>query len=725
MRRLLRRLALAAAALAILLAAALFVFVRRPLPPRSGIERLPGLDGPVTIEYDARAIPHVRARTTLDAMRALGWLHAGDRLLQMETRRRAALGTLSAVFGPKALDYDREARLLGHRVLAERALEAADEETRAILEAYAEGVNAYLGSNPLPIEITAAGFRPEPWRPADSLAFASLMYHRLSEARERGRSALRSIRHWGLDAALPTLPPGTVVPPGIGTLPPPDPSGPAPRPLSAPAGSNAWAVAGSRTASGGALLCGDPHLGPEMPGVWYAADLRADDGFHAFGLTLAGIPGVPIGGNDRVAWSITMHQADDVDLFLEHVDASGERYEDDGAWVPLERRTETIEVAGAAPVRLDVTATRRGSLTTEDGVVWSEAIAFTREPISLRPFLDADRAADGDGLRRAFAAYRGPAFNVVWADATGSIGAFVAGAIPSRRAGDGRLPQPGWDPAWGWEGLFPPPALPSVIDPPEGFVASANDDWSAAGLVPPYPGFWASPWRVRRIREVLEADAKADVGAMRSLQNDHLSGYAIATRDALASRSFDDRDAAAARDALAAWDGSVERRGPSLLFFTFLRELRRSASPAAPPPGWGALLDLVRAGGPTVAPALSRAYREVGSDPARWDFGARHRLLYRHPFVSLFDVGPVELPGEVHTVGVAGFSLADPFAVRHIASARWMRDFGDGTTRIVLPLGESGQVFDLHRSDQLDAWSHRRDFPFVEAPRVSRVDLAP
>lgn len=723
MKRALRLLVLSVAFVAAVVFLALLVVVRRPQPPSTGTHRLAGLDAPVTVVLDARGVPHVRAATEADAWRALGWRHAGDRFAQMELRRRAARGTLSELFGPALAGMDREAVAQGYLEDARRALAAASARERAALEAYAQGVNAWLDAATLPLELTLVGAAPAPWTPEDSLAFGALMNAGLSEAPSRERMYLAAARAHGLETAAAFAALGEPAPTAI----PPierllgasgDPAGPDGR---GARGSNAWAVSGARSATGRPLLAGDPHLGAEMPGVWYAAHVTSADGLDAAGLTLPGTPGVFIGRNRDLAWSITMHQADDADLFLSGRD-------------------------GAVDER------------------WREA--WRIRPQAFSCFLEAARARTGASLRAAFASHTGPSMNVVWAEAAGSVGVFVAGSIPDRAGGDGRLPVPDGDPAWAWKGLVPFEDLPNVVDPPEGFVASANDDWSAAGGRVPWPGLFYSNDRVLRIRQVLEGMPRATVDEFRSLQNDHRSLYADRVVAALAAVPLDDPDARRARAILQSWDRVADRRGPSLLFYLFMRDLRATAFAARErrgsiPAGWTALDAMVASGQGAglwddpatpetetkeaaiegaLARALARADSEDGDDPGGWRYGARHRLLYRHPgsdlapwLSRLLDVGPVELPGDSHTVGVAGLGLGSrSMAVRGIASARVIFDLGEpDASRLVLPIGQSGHLFARHRRDQLDAWSEGRDFPFpftsagVDRVGVSRLNLVP
>jgi penicillin amidase len=753
----LRRAACAAIAIVALFVAAAFVAVRRPLPPRTGTHALPALEAPVEIAFDARALPHVRARTTHDAFRALGWLHAGDRFFQMEMRRRAARGRLSEALGPAAFATDVESRREAHGSLAERDLDALSSEESEIVRAYTEGVNAYLVSHARPLELAALGIQPQPWTPEDSLAVERLMYAFLSDSGERERGVLDAVAAHGLDVALEALaledgrpphrPPIENVP-----LAPLDQ-----RPVEPPAGgaSNAFALAGTRTSSGKPLLGSDPHLPLEPIPIWYAAHLTSADGLDVAGVTLAGLPFVAIGHNGRVAWGITMQQADDTDLFLER---------DGGA-----TRRETILVKGEGPRSVLVGETARGPVIGRAGVAFvAEARASRGAPVGVAAFLRAARARGGEELRAAFRLYQGPPINVVWADVAGHIGMQAAGALPLRRSGDGRVPTPAWTGAYGWTGLRAAGDLPSIEDPVEGFVASGNDDWSQSGRPLPYPGHYLGHDRIARLREVLSATSGGDVAAVRALQGDLVSLYARRVAAAMAAMRFEDPAAERAREVLARWDGRADMRGPSLLFYAAMVEIRRAApgsrersSRAALPIGWDGLAEMIvngagasfwddpetpdieareRVVGAALARALARAEREDGANPRFWSFGRRHQARFDHPFSSalpalrpFLDLGPVALPGEWSNPRVAGFSLRrGTYGVVHIQSMRMIVDLGDvDASRFVLPLGQSGQVADRHRADQLETWAAGEDFAFpftraaVDAATLARIRLVP
>ena len=763
------------AAAAVLLAALVgaTAFLMGPLPSRRGRVAVPYLLAPVDARFDRQGVPHVRSVLEVDAWRALGFIHAADRLFQMELRRRAAEGRLAEVFGAAAAAMDREARVSGYAAMARRDWDLLSERERVTLEAYADGVNAFLADQLLPLEMRALSLTPEPWTPVDSLAFGRLLQADLSIAGAVERGAFEHARAHGPEAAIALLdasePGSSRVAPEIAEL------------LAgsnrsagmieaatetAPSGSNAWALAGSRTASGKPLLAGDPHLAAERPGVWYAAHLTSADGLDVVGLTLPGVPGIVMGHNGRVAWSLTMHQADDSDLFVEQVDWSNGTYKHGGAWVPLTRTTETIHVKGGADVVVEVARTAHGSIVENldelPGFALARAFAPAALPQGPRAFLDAARARSGAELITAWSHFRGPSVNVCWADVTGAIGVKVAGAIPRRPAGDGRFPVPGWTATYDWIGTIPADALPAIAEPEDGFVATANDDWNASGRPLPYPGFYAGPDRAHRARELGLALAAASVSDMRAMQNDVYSPYAARIVSILGRLTYDDSRAAKAASVLSAWNAHAETRGPSRLFFAFMKEVRKEAGPSSVRVTWSMLermiegIDIqsfwddpgtkrVETRGERIERALVRAIqrveREDGADPARWSFGKPHRLVYEHPFASVLPasiakhlaLGPVELPGEWHTLDVAGFPLrGERYDVSEIPSARFIVDLSrPDASRLVLPLGQSGQLFDRHAKDQLRAWSSARDFPLpftakaVAAATISTVRFVP
>jgi len=755
------------------------LLARLPLPVRNGRLHLRRLTAPAEVRFDRRGTPHIRAATEEDAYRVLGWVHAGDRLFQMELRRRAASGRLSEIFGRTTLPIDEAARRNRHDDRAREELEALSPRARTLLACYAEGVNGYIASRPRPLEMVVLGIVPEPWTSLDSLSFERLMFSNLTESSALEDDRLSRILAYGVDPFLEVFDAGEGRPTLVPSAPPYSRGGqtlsrtPIGR-LEGAAGSNAWALSGSRTASGRPLLANDPHLQAEMPAVWYAAHLSSRDGLDVAGLTLAGLPGIVIGHNGSVAWGITMQQADDADLFIERLDPPGRRYEWAGRLLPIEERSERIGLRGEAEIEVPVRATMHGPIVEElsgsDGASLALAKSWASDLAlgSFEAFFLASRARDHQEIQKAWTHYGGPPINVCWASRDGHIGLKVAGSIPARPAGDGRLPVPGWTASYDWKGLVSSEDLPRYMDPAEGFVASANDDWTASGRALPYPGDYAGRERVDRIRQVLSSARAAQVPDMRELQSDVLSFYALRVQGALRRLTLRGPSAARAREILRDWDGRAQRRGAARLFYAFLSDLRRRVFlpherrlGSTLPVTWELLARMIEGSAgnelwddpatkeretreavvaASLSLSLARIESEEGPVPADWSWAHVHTLSYQHPFTRRFgilrhflDIGPVELPGEWHTVNVAGFSLqSGRFDVRHVPSARVIFDLDDpDLSRLVLPLGQSGQFQDVYDDDQTRAWADNRDFAFpfsaaaVDAASVAVLRLIP
>ena len=449
---------------------------------RDGTAAIPGLAAPVTVRWDRWGVPYVEAGSVEDLAAALGWLHADDRFTQMELGRRVAAGRLAELAGERALPLDRKFRTLRFAETAERLWQAAGPESRSWLTAYARGVNAWLtqrgGDLPPDLVLLAGhGFRPEPWRPQDSLSFVMLMANDLSFWNGRPEEAhFRWLRELGVERTLDLAGGPRHVPQAILAL--ATAAGDAERrgagdarsggeveaAAEAPAspGSNNWALAGRRTASGAPLVANDPHLPFRIPGTWYQALLRAP-GYEVAGMTLPGVPGVVIGRNADVAWALTNVMLDDHDVFFEDMETTpdgGRRVRRGDAWLPVEVRRETIGVGGGESESLELFTTDRGPLLPADealglpprSLAWTLYETDGADPTSA--FLTLGRAATVDEAAAAVGGYVGPAQNLVMADRDGGVLWTILGRLPVRRTGDGWLPSPGWQPRYGWDGLL-------------------------------------------------------------------------------------------------------------------------------------------------------------------------------------------------------------------------------------------------------------------------------
>lgn len=607
---------LGAALLAVLLLAAAggYFYLQRSLPKTEGEFGVAGISAQVEIQRDRYGIPHIRAQTHADAAFALGFVHAQDRLWQMEMNRRIGSGRLAEILGPAALETDRFVRTLGVRRAAQANLRTIDDETRALLEAYAAGVNAFLATSPvLPPEFWLTGARPEPWTPVDSAVWIKMMAWDLSK---NWRDELLRMR---LAQTLPLARIHELLPPYPGDAPLEiadlktlyssleqggvQLAGETDRLLAAAAqlvaqapggppeglGSNNWVVNGTRSASGKPLLANDPHLGLTAPPVWYFAHLSVA-GQNVIGATLPGVPAIVLGRNDRIAWGFTNTGPDVQDLYIERLDAAGNYLTPEGPR-PFTVIEEHIKVKGAPEEILRVRVSRHGPVISDalklgqDLAPRGHVIAFAwtallEDDKTLQAAHKLAGARDWDGFLAAARDFHVPQQNMVYADVDGNFGFIAAGRVPLRRPDNdlkGLAPAPGWDAKYDWAGWIPFEELPQQYNPTSGRIWTANEKITPPG----YPHFitsdWEVPFRSRRIGEQLEATPKHGVASFARLQADVLS---LAMREALPHLLKTEPKSERARRAmalLAKWDGTSDAaRSEPLIAWAWWRELTRA-----------------------------------------------------------------------------------------------------------------------------------------------------
>ncbi|WP_027285160.1 penicillin acylase family protein [Rubritepida flocculans] len=702
------------------------------LPAREARIALPGLSAPVEIRLGAEGVPRIAAANERDAAMALGYLHARDRLFQMETMRRGAQGRLAEVAGPAALRADRFTRLLGLAQRAEEDLAALDAPTRALLDAYALGVNARIaerGRFAAP-EFLILG-APEAWRPEHSLLWAKVMGLWLSgnwrTEIERARLAAvlpegRVWDLWPLDrsagradvAALPGLERLLAAIPRFGED--------APLPSSA---SNAWAVAGARSASGAPLLAADPHLGYGAPILWYLARIEFPDGRFLAGATAPGVPFLVIGRNADLAWGFTTTHSDTQDVFLDPESAA------------RVTRTEVIRVRGGAPVTMTVRETANGPVVSDldetprgDGRVLSLRMA-NLEPrdSSARGLLALNRARSLAEARAAAALIASPPQNLMVAERGGGIAMYLTGRTPLRAEGhDGA--QPGTEP---WRGFLDFEALPHVENPASGVLVNANNRVSPEG----HPAFlgrdWPGDWRFRRIHALLAERERHDAAGFAAMQMDALSLLARESLPLLRALPRGTGALAAAQALLAEWDGTMAAERPEpLIWAGFARRMPQLALAQARVPEAPASAEFLRfllsgeeraawwCGGDcramaalALAEAVGELAREHGPDPARWRWGAAHLARFEHPLLRFVPglgalVGlSAPVSGDGETVQRQSFRAGGraPFQAVHGAGLRFVADLADPDGALaVIATGQSGHPLSPHWSDQFEAW---------------------
>lgn len=687
-------------------AAALGVLRVAGMPQTDGRLALQGPRGELRILRDDAGIPHVYAASERDAWFAVGLLHAQDRLWQLEMNRRIVAGRLAEVLGPSALEADRFLRTLGVRRHAERVLAALDDDTRAALQAYADGINAGIAlvrDAPwkLSPEFLLTGARPEPWTPADSIGWSTMMAWDLSanHASELLRFALSErISTEQLADLMDTDPPLQTLDfaklyDGIArgevaqllrALPPGNIDG---------IGSNNWVVDGSRSVSGKPLLANDPHLGLKAPALWYLAHLSAP-GLEVAGATLPGMPMVILGRNTRIAWGFTNTGPDTQDLYLEQLDASDPtRYRTPDGWAAFTERSEVIRVKGAPDVTLKVRETRHGPVISDvhpqaAGTMKSRRLgeryvlafqwaALQTEDATVRAAFGINRARDWASFVAAVRETGAPQQNMVYADVDGNVGYIAPGRVPLRRPDNdlhGLAPAPGWDPRYDWTGWVPFEALPQSFAPPEGVIVTANQKVVAPGAPYFLGAEWTLPYRFDRIHERLAAADRHDVSSFAGIQSDVVSPAVAQLLPFLRQARAASESGGAALERLRHWRGEMRADAPEPLIATaWIDRLRRmvfedEAGEALFPllerqrvrhtalvraltsPAHAAWCDDVRTEKAERCDelrdrALEEAVRDLsrryGSDIAKWRWGDAHVAVSEHrPFSKVAPLAP-------------------------------------------------------------------------------------
>jgi len=772
--KILRGTALAALLLLAAAAAAFFWFRSSGRPQRQGESPLAGLAAPVDVRFDRFGVPTVTAASSLDAFAAVGWLHANDRLFQMELSRRAAAGRLSELFGERAVKFDRRMRRLRFYRTAELALARTSPETRRALEAYAAGVNAWLGARggDLPPEFRLLRFRPEPWTPVDTLAFVQMMARNLSPIDSPPENDYFGfLRAFGAEKArqLAGDPDATLFDDvvALAAATPFERKEIGARAESSGLGSNNWTVAPARSADGHALVANDPHLGLGLPNVWYQIAIRTPD-YQASGMSFPGTPTVTIGRGPDVAWAFTNLYVDDVDVFVEELDPTGTRVRRADGWETIAVEPGTIRVKDGASAEVQAKTTSRGVFLDADPEAGlpPRSVAWTGyEPgDQFAAILALARCRTVAEIPAAIAPWAFPGQNVVAGDRDGHILWTPIGQAPARFGWDGRFPAPGWRAEVGWSGLVPAADNPVLVDPAEGLIATAN---SFLPVAQPawFEGDFDTSFRADRIREALAARGDWSVETLAALEGDTTSLWA--RRLVAALEPSYDGEAERARAALAAWDGEMTPTGAPALFALFERALQKGAfedeAARAGIARFGTRWRLLRlldgelsgefwddVSTPAredrraiVARALAEAWREGagrwGGDLAKWRYAEMRPLTLDHALGSVPVIGGLFNRGSYPVAGSSTSILAfggpwrgDHQDVAYGPSMRLVTDAAEpDRTLALMPGGQSGHPFDPHYDDQIADYLANRPRPFpwsekaIDAATASRLRLVP
>ena len=757
----------------------LIALFRSPLPKVDGKLQAEGLTEPVTVRRDSHGYIRIEATSIKDAVFAQGFVHAQDRLWQMELNRRLGAGRLSELFGDMALSTDIFLRRLGLSRAAKTDLEALNPEERELLTAYVNGVNAGRRSVGwrLPLEFRLLGCRPCDWTLEDSLTWIQVMSMDLCANWEQellrgkivaklGPSGGGLLHLWAQDGAISSLPGlegagklfdrlTEIYEEAKSFLPN----------AGQPGASNAWAVAGSRSASGKPILAGDPHLVGRVPSVWHEVHLVAP-GLDVCGVSFPGLPLVVIGHNQKVSWGITNSYADTMDLFIERFHPEDpDLVETETGYQPVTKFSEVIEVKGGESVTEEVRVTRHGPILVE-----SEFGALALQWVNFEPshpvaaLLAMNRASSAPEFKEALRGWQAPSSNFVYADAEGNIGYLMAGHVPVRKKGTGLTPVPGWTGEWDWDSVLPFESLPGVDNPSCGYVVTANNPVVDADF--PYHISWdcLGSARATRIESLLKQTEKHSVESFSEIQMDFHSEMGLRFARAYADFVPQGGGEAKVLELLRAWDGdgSADSAGMAVYQVMLLTTLRAMLEPVLGDDLYAEFLGAsnnplaVMAGHtgryttwlvqmleqPERFEALGheKSWNEVlqeglssatgyleerlGPKTARWSWGRLHKLKFQHAlginrWLGHLLNGPVlAVGGDTDTVFQTAVIPHQAFAQAWCPSWRQVVDMATPAAgRTVLPTGQSGHPSSRNYMDQFQLWAagrlrtHPTEFP--------------
>ena len=721
-----------------------------------------GVESEVKVYFDDYGVAHIFAENEPDLIFAQGYVHAMERIFQMDLTRRAIAGRLSEIVGPDYIEDDIFSRTIGFRRAAERSLEALSEECRMLLESYAAGVNAYIEQNRdnLPPEFILLDYHPEPWEPVDTLSIAKLAWH-LGGNMDTELFLAALVEEVGAEMAAELFPAYADYGPSIieraGQL---VDSAAAAKLMRlgrfgglAPAGwgigSNNWVVAPERSASGGALLGSDMHLTLDLPPIWYANYLSVP-GFSVTGVIFPGIPGVIAGFNEHIAWGETNLNPDVMDLYeIKFNEEDDTLYLYNGEWCRAKVYEEVIKVRGGEDVPLRIRE------TPHHGPVISDMVGLER-PLALRwtgldATLEAEamlrmiRATNFEEFRAALTYFMAPAQNFVYADVEGNIGYLGNGLFPirsesHREAGNGLLPVPGWTDEYAWEGFVPWEEIPSLYNPPAGLIVTANH--KVVGDDYPYhlTYEWVSPSRALSILRQLEERSDLTLEDMMAVQasfyNHHAETLVPVLLERLAGAELSEIEASALAELERYGANPVDAADSAgaAIFHTLYpiiakeifgphvsEELLERFFEYWPLQD---VLDRMLITGESswtddLDRAVQQAFREtvnilrqrLGDTVEKWEWGEIHTLTFNHYLgddvsESKYNRGPFPVGGSYSTPGMAGFTAKPelPYDVDLGAPWRYVIDMSDHTARDVLAIGNSGHFRSKHYDDQLEMW---------------------
>jgi len=747
------------------------------LPKKKGTLSFPGLLGKVEVVRDSWGTPHIFAKNNQDLFFALGFVHAQDRLWQMEFTRRAAAGTLAEVLGEEAVEADRFMRRVGLSRNASEQVGSLSKATRLSLEAYSKGVNAYIKRTPrwrLPIEFLLLRYRPRPWSIIDSVAMSKLIGWMISPNWDA-----EIVRSWLIEKLGPEK--ARAIEPrypddGSVTVPPGSTSSRVMRAflkeyrevskfIPQAGASNTWAIDGSKSVSGKPLLACDPHLPASIPSFWYEAHLSSPS-VNAIGASIPGLPAVIFGHNKDIAWGISSGLVDQKDVYFEKLNPKNpKQYWYEGSWRNAAHVTESITIRGKDdPVYEDVLITHHGPLMNP--LIEGEDKAFSVRSIAaeslglLESAYGIMTAANWSDFRAALAHWSSPSMNFMYADREGNIGYQLAGLVPIRSKRSGLMPSDGSIEENEWMGFVPFEDLPHIFNPRTHFLVAANNMPALKTPHGPLRGEWADPYRISRITKLLNTENMVSPNDFRNIQGDIYSVPARELLMLLPEVSFKDPKAQAIVEQLRYWDYRLTAESSNAaLFEVFAYHLYRNVFAATLGEllgfymgggihemahinalGFRATSNLIRflrdvpsdwsfGEGVTLQDVVRKSFEEaidylrstLGKDDTKWQWGELHTVTFPHVLGRnkilqwIFNKGPYPLRGDANTVPQASYDPMNPYTcTASIVSYRQIIDLDDlSTSWAVNSTGASGQPGSRHYGDQIAFWRGFRLHPVL------------
>lgn len=737
-----------------------------------------GLQDTVTVRRDARSIPYIEAKNDADLYFAQGYITASDRLWQMDLLRRVSRGELSEIFGKQVLDEDKIWRKYGFSAIAEESLKTLNPELKTALENYSRGVNAYIATltkENLPPEFLLLQYSPRNWTPADTLVVGKILAEGLSSTwtDDLSRAALTNLPQDKLNDIFNQKTPYDVVLFGKDSIEVKSKKEKVKNSVSVDttiddatfnfaneqaeirknslervgfymenaAASNNWVISGKRTADGKPIMANDPHLPPTAPGIWYLSHLSMPNQ-RVSGVTFPGVPGIVLGHNEFFAWGATNVGPDVQDLYIEEFNAEG-NYKTPNGFAQPTKRIEQIKVrtnpfkTDTEVVNLEVLETRNGVILTEqDGKKF--ALKWTaRDPRNqeFEAFFLLNRAKDWQGFQTALKSYGGATQNFVYADEKGNIGWQIAGRIPVRNKGFGELPYNGATDDGAWTKFIPFEELPVLYNPKENYIVTANQ--RTVGTDYKYFGEMirdaASPWRAKRINDLLKNNTKVTMDDVRDVQHDVFNiPFDMFAKEIVKQNAASDDNL----NLLKTWDGKMTADSKAAVIVNEIRNctVEKIATENKPVPQWlvrerliywifeqnsarwlpkqfKTYADFLKTCDTEARTNLAKPNR-LGADESKWLWGNIFVANFMHPLSVApliggqytFKYNNVNGSGQTPNVGAY-------VSMRHIASpGNW------DATRHVIPLGQSGNPNSPHFKDQLEAWRTGTPaiFPFTK-----------